>query len=118
MSDEAWSLITSLIADLEVRYITLEKTRAHAFFTNPSDGSDPITDFDRIQSPGKGARVPHVPRLNGELDTSYFDDFDNVDMDLYKEIFATKGKNEVQSSSEVGSSGVRGGFVGFTFKQK
>ncbi|KAJ3220714.1 hypothetical protein HK099_004064 [Clydaea vesicula] len=128
MTDEAWSLINKLITDQEKRWTEISLISKHKFFTSPSDESLPILSFEDLRKIGtsgcsvlsKDLKVPHIPVLKNELDTSYFDDFDNIDVKMYKEIFE-KQENDKKNADFYKSNeafGGRAGFVGFTFNPR
>ncbi|ORX77742.1 kinase-like protein [Anaeromyces robustus] len=102
LSDEAWDLITKLIADRSKRISSLPQLQAHPFFKNK------IT-FDDLRSE-KGATPPFIPKLESDIDTTYFDDFNNPkDLLLYKEIME---KHDCKYEE------LRKEFIGFTYKHK
>lgn len=58
---------------------------------------------------------PFVPQLESEIDTTYFDDFNDPDnIELYKEVH-NKHKDVVAVE---GNKNSRAAFVGFTFRHK
>ncbi|KAJ3355672.1 hypothetical protein HDU91_005654 [Kappamyces sp. JEL0680] len=107
LSDTCWDLITKLIAKPETRYKSPDLVKKHPFFA--------AVDFERLRSPD--TKVPLVPRLNTDDDTSYFDDFSNPkDMALYAEIKRKESENKKKTRDEFEMA--HAAFVGFTFKHK
>ncbi|KAI9235265.1 MAG: kinase-like protein [Podila humilis] len=130
LTDEAWDLITRLIADREDRYTTLDQVKQHPWLAG--------LDWDNLRS----TKASFVPVLATPMDTSYFDDFSNPDdMAGYKDVMlrqaqvhdAEMAASAAASSSAVGShndsSGSlpyvlrvqdpwKGAFVGFTFRHQ
>ena len=113
MSDQVWDLINRFICDASIRLVDLIKIERHEFFRRPIDESRSL-DFSRMRD--GSYIVPHVPKLKSDIDTSYFDDFDNLDMEVYKDIIV--GDREQGGSSEMCKGGPASGFVGFTYTQK
>ncbi|ORY98385.1 kinase-like protein [Lobosporangium transversale] len=75
LSDEAWDLITCLIANRENRYTTVEQLKQHPWLEG--------LDWDNLRS----MPASFVPVLATPMDTSYFDDFSNPDdMVGYKDV--------------------------------
>ncbi|KAF9959068.1 hypothetical protein BGZ65_000879 [Modicella reniformis] len=75
LTDEAWHLVTCLIADREERYTTVQQMKDHPWLAG--------LDWNDLRS----TPVPFVPVLSSPLDTGYFDDFTNPeDMVGYKEM--------------------------------
>lgn len=111
LSDVAWDSIVRLIDTPERRYGSLDQVQSHPFFA-------PL-DFKLLRgSPSAGAPTPpFVPQLQNELDTYYFDDFENPeDMAKYKEV--QEKQRNVENVREKGGSkanGGRGMWAGFTF---
>ncbi|KAF9387539.1 hypothetical protein CPC16_006986 [Podila verticillata] len=130
LTDEAWDLITRLIADREDRYTTLDQVKQHPWLAG--------LDWDNLRS----TKASFVPVLATPMDTSYFDDFSNPDdMAGYKDVMlrqaqvhdAEMAASAAASSSAAGShndsSGSlpyvlrvqdpwKGAFVGFTFRHQ
>ncbi|KAG4090904.1 kinase-like protein [Neocallimastix lanati (nom. inval.)] len=79
LSDESWNLITRLIADRSERISSLNQLQAHPFFKNHIKFTDLRTE--------RGAIPPFIPKLESDIDTTYFDDFSNPkNLLIYKEI--------------------------------
>ena len=120
LSDNAWNLITQLITDRKTRLDSLGKVREHAFFSSFKDRNN-WNNLRATEEP------PFVPQLESDLDTTYFDDFnDPNDLELYKEVQLKQkeldhNNNEAGRSNEPAAEGDafnRYAFVGFTFRHK
>ncbi|KAF9952765.1 hypothetical protein BGZ70_000488 [Mortierella alpina] len=75
LTDDAWDLITRLIADREERYTTLRQAKDHPWLQ--------VLDWTDLRS----MPASFVPVLSTPMDTSYFDDFSNPeDMAGYKDV--------------------------------
>ena len=73
--------------------------------------------MDMLRVPG-AYTIPLVPKLNSELDTSYFDDFsDPKDMALYADIRRKESDNRKRANI-LDIKIPHSAFVGFTFKHK
>lgn len=130
LTPDAWNLITKLICDRHNRISSIKEVQAHAYFRL----------FD-LRSMRERIDPPFVPDLQSEIDTSYFDDFNNEkDMEVYKEVNKNQKELErfVEESSDIlpdltDSSNTQSSakpsskkslnpprslFVGFTFKHK
>ncbi|TPX42352.1 hypothetical protein SeMB42_g05166 [Synchytrium endobioticum] len=120
LSNEAWDLITHLIANQDLRYSSLSKVQSHPFFSNPDSTFGRPLDFSLLRSP-QGVSPPFIPQLTSETDTGYFDNFDSeADMALYKEVRDRAAELEREAGAGGGDvSGVkRDTFLGFTFTNK
>lgn len=105
LTDVAWDSIVCLIDTPERRYSALDQVQNHPFFA-------PLS-FRSLRS----ITAPFVPQLSNELDTFYFDDFENPeDMAKYKEV-QEKQRNVDQVEEKLGAKacGGRGMWAGFTF---
>jgi len=92
LSDEAWDLITRLVTDRSKRISSLYQLQSHPFFAHKIKFCDLRTE--------RGAIPPFIPKLESDIDTTYFDDFNNPsDLLLYKDIMA-KHEHEVKKSKE------------------
>lgn len=109
LSDVAWNAVTRLIDQPNRRFTSLVQIQSHPFFSPLN-----LTDL-------RSLTAPFIPQLESDLDTGYFDDFENPDdMKKYKEVQEKAAKveeklesgNKGQNSS---SSSNRGLWVGFTF---
>ena len=124
LSDNAWDLITKLVTDRRARLDSLSKIRNHPFFESFHG-----TSWDTIRSTEE---PPFVPQLESDLDTTYFDDFNNPDdLELYKDV---QNKQKELSDEDASANTVaaaasssaknnmdpfnRYAFVGFTFRHK
>ncbi|KAF9957381.1 hypothetical protein BGZ72_001871 [Mortierella alpina] len=75
LTDDAWDLITRLIADREERYTALRQAKDHPWLQG--------LDWNDLRS----MPASFVPVLSTPMDTSYFDDFSNPeDMAGYKDL--------------------------------
>lgn len=73
--------------------------------------------MEMLRSPG-AYMVPLVPKLHSELDTAYFDDFNNPqDMALYADIKRKESDNRKRGEM-IDIQVPHSAFVGFTFKRK
>ncbi|KAF9922275.1 hypothetical protein FBU30_007621 [Linnemannia zychae] len=83
LSDEAWDLLTRLIADREDRYTTLQQVKDHPWFKG--------LDWKRLRE----MKTSFIPVLSTPMDTSYFDDFSNPeDMIGYKDVLLRQAQVE------------------------
>ena len=106
LSDDAWSLITSLLCKRDSRIVKEIAVKSHSFFRGIK-----FSDLRGIQP----IAVPHVPKLKSLLDTSYFDDFSDPNaMKLYGEV--QKRQEELNCSAKV--EVIQSQFAGFTFKAR
>lgn len=106
LSDVAWNAVTRLIDRPDRRISTIAQIQAHPFFS-------PLNLNDL-----RSLKAPFVPQLESDLDTGYFDDFENPDdMKKYKEVQekALKVEAKLESGNKGQSNGSRGLWVGFTF---
>ncbi|KAH6570245.1 hypothetical protein BASA60_007849 [Batrachochytrium salamandrivorans] len=112
LSDCAWNLITKLIASHENRFKTPEEVEHHPFL-------DKHITFSSLRT-ADGPTPPLVPKLASNIDTSYFDDFnDPNDMERYKEVHqrqADLDKSNSEHDDGDSTRNLRSAFVGFTFK--
>ncbi|KAG0313445.1 hypothetical protein BGZ99_008892 [Dissophora globulifera] len=133
LTDEAWDLITSLIADRDERFTTVQQVKNHPWMAG--------LDWANLRS----MPASFVPVLATPMDTSYFDDFSNPeDMVGYKDVLlrqvqvqeaesaSVDREQEDQRGEEGGCMQVggplpqilrvqdpwRGAFVGFTFRHQ
>ncbi|KAG0345561.1 hypothetical protein BG004_003585 [Podila humilis] len=128
LTDEAWDLITKLIADRGDRTTSLEQVKGHPWLAG--------LDWSKLRT----TKASFVPVLSTPMDTSYFDDFTNPeDMAGYKDVLlrhahhhhaATVGATS--SSATTGGDDIcgslprmlraqdpwKGAFVGFTFRHQ
>lgn len=106
LTDVAWDAVTRLIDQPQKRITSLQQIQAHPFFA-------PL-NLSELRS----LRAPFVPQLESDVDTGYFDDFDNPDdMKKYKEV-QEKARNveeKVGGGASSAENGSRGLWVGFTF---
>jgi len=92
LSDEAWDLITKLIADRSERISSLKLLQAHPFFSD--------IKFSDLRSE-RGAKPPFIPKLESDIDTTYFDDFNNPkDLQMYKYILAKQERDNKMMNQE------------------
>ncbi|KAJ3414382.1 hypothetical protein HDV05_006656 [Chytridiales sp. JEL 0842] len=115
LSDEAWSLITSLVCEKETRLKGLRSVESHPFFHS--------WNFSNLKRGNieAGYAPPFVPQLKSDGDTAYFDDFENEgDMKMYKEVKERQAMLEAKTNEGgMGGGGMgRGPFIGFTFKRQ
>ena len=106
LSDVAWDAVTRLIDQPTRRIGSLAQIQSHPFFAPLN-----LTDL-------RSLTAPFVPQLESDLDTGYFDDFENPDdMKKYKEVQekAQKVEEKLESGNRGQSNGGRGLWVGFTF---
>lgn len=130
ISNEAWDLITKLITHRSTRLCNVKTIQALPFFARLPT---PIPDFSMLRKPVSegGIDPPFVPALQSEVDTSYFDDFSNLeDMKVYKEVQERQAQLEMEygtfdchaslNGAESGSKsqGLRRNFMGFTYKHR
>lgn len=113
LSDNAWSLVTSLVTHAERRFQSLSQVQSHPFFAQYK--------LTALRSPESPVTPPFVPNLQSSVDTTYFDDFSNPkDMAMYKEV--QERMVEVQKrtgpSNTDADKALRAEFVGFTFRHK
>ncbi|TPX30960.1 hypothetical protein SmJEL517_g05602 [Synchytrium microbalum] len=86
LSNEAWDLITHLVAAPEDRYSSLGLVQSHPFFNSPNPKFGKQVDFSLLRT-DNGMAPPFVPQLASETDVGYFDNFDSeTDMALYREV--------------------------------
>lgn len=108
VSDEAWSFITKCLTEPTSRFQSTIEIQKHPF-------------FKRLHWNGlrKRAVPPFVPRLENQLDTSYFDDFnDEQVLDAYKDVYEKQRKAEQKAKSNGVMNGNQRQFLGFTFKYR
>ncbi|OUM69079.1 hypothetical protein PIROE2DRAFT_38608, partial [Piromyces sp. E2] len=111
LSDEAWDLITRLITDRSVRMSSLYQVQAHPFFCRDIKFKDLRTK--------KGPKPPFIPKLESDIDTTYFDDFNNPkDLLLYKDIMAKHERENKEIHPDEKDEELRKEFIGFTYKHK
>lgn len=104
LSDVAWDMILRLINTPERRYHSLSEVQAHPFFR--------YVDLMRMRQ----VKAPFIPHLEHELDTGYFDNFDDpADMAKYKEVQEKQRHVEAMEAKNGMSDGGRAMWVGFTF---
>ncbi|UZJ54682.1 hypothetical protein CBS101457_004002 [Exobasidium rhododendri] len=107
LSNVAWDAVTRLIDQPSRRISSLQQIQSHPFFA-PLD----LTEL-------RSLKAPFIPQLESDLDTGYFDDFENPDdMKKYKEVQekAQRVEEKLESGNKgQSSSGNRGLWVGFTF---
>lgn len=106
LSDIAWDAVTRLIDRPDKRISTIAQIQAHPFFSPLN-----LNDLRLL-------KAPFIPQLESDLDTGYFDDFENPDdMKKYKEVQekALKVEAKLESGNKGQSNGSRGLWVGFTF---
>ncbi|KAF9433919.1 hypothetical protein BGZ76_008816 [Entomortierella beljakovae] len=138
LTDNAWDLITCLIADREERHTSLQQIKDHPWLAG--------LDWNNLRS----MPASFIPVLSTPMDTSYFDDFSNPDdMVGYKDVklrqaqvqeaeaaadavegshgLSSQHNQDLHHKDENGSSGAlphilrvqdpwKGAFVGFTFR--
>lgn len=106
LSDVAWDAVTRLIDQPQRRITSLQQIQAHPFFAQ--------LNLSELRS----LRAPFIPQLESDVDTGYFDDFENPDdMKKYKEV-QEKARNveeKVNGGGDKVENGGRGMWVGFTF---
>jgi serine/threonine protein kinase len=94
LSDESWDLITKLITDRSKRISSLNQLQAHPFFMNHIKFSDLRTE--------RGDIPPFIPKLESDIDTTYFDDFNNPqDLLMYKDILEKHEKDCKKIKKEI-----------------
>lgn len=105
LTDVAWDSVLCLIDTPERRCASLETISKHPFFKS--------LDFRTLRT----LTPPLVPKLQSEIDTYYFDNFDDPeDMAKYKEVQEKQRNVEgVQERAGVKACGGRGLWAGFTF---
>ena len=104
LTDTAWDMITRLIDTPDRRYRSLSEVQAHPFFRG--------LDLVRMRD----VPAPFIPQLENEVDTGYFDNFDDpADMAKYKEVQEKQRHIEAMDARRGLTSGGRGMWVGFTF---
>lgn len=104
LTDVAWDIIVRLINSPERRYNSLSEVQSHPFFR--------YVDLMRMRE----VAAPFVPQLENELDTGYFDNFDDpADMAKYKEVQEKQRHVEAMEAKNGLSDGGRAMWVGFTF---
>lgn len=106
LSDIAWDAVTRLIDRPDRRISTITQIQSHPFFS--------ALNLNDLRS----LTAPFIPQLESDLDTGYFDDFENPDdMKKYKEVQekALKVEAKLEKSGQQLSNGSRGLWVGFTF---
>ncbi|KAI9018975.1 kinase-like domain-containing protein [Hyaloraphidium curvatum] len=115
ISDNAWSMITALIAHKPNRLSSINALQCHPFMKPLAFG---------LLGTSAGPRPPFVPDLADAFDTRHFDDFtDPASMAIYAEVHEKRAETEQQASKagkgagEEEARGIRRGFVGFTFRR-
>jgi cell cycle protein kinase DBF2 len=106
LSDIAWDAVTRLIDRPDRRISTITQIQSHPFFS--------ALNLNDLRS----LTAPFIPQLESDLDTGYFDDFENPDdMKKYKEVQekALKVEAKLEKAGHQLSNGSRGLWVGFTF---
>ena len=106
LTDIAWDAVTRLIDRPDRRISSLAQIQAHPFFSPLN-----LADLRSLKS-------PFIPQLESDLDTGYFDDFENPDdMKKYKEVQekAQKVEAKLETGNRGQADGNRGLWVGFTF---
>lgn len=108
LSNVAWDAVTRLIDRPDRRISTITQVQAHPFFSALN-----LADL-------RSLTAPFIPQLESDLDTGYFDDFENPDdMKKYKEVqekaLKVEAKLEAGNKSGQNLNGGRGLWVGFTF---
>ncbi|KAK3835297.1 MAG: kinase-like domain-containing protein [Linnemannia elongata] len=83
LTDDAWDLMTRLIADRDERYTMLQQVKDHPWFAG--------LDWTMLRD----MKASFVPVLSTPMDTSYFDDFSNPeDMAGYKDVLLRQAQVE------------------------
>ena len=104
LSDTAWDIVVRLINTPERRYNSLSEVQNHPFFRG--------TDLLRMRE----VPAPFIPQLESDVDTGYFDNFDDpADMAKYKEVQDKQRHVEALEGKGSALEGGRGMWVGFTF---
>ncbi|BFZ54301.1 serine/threonine-protein kinase dbf2 [Savitreella phatthalungensis] len=102
--DDAWSMITRVVADARDRPTSIEDVKRHPYYRV-------YGDFSTLRR----LRVPFKPALRSETDHGYFDDFENEeDMNKYKEVHEKQAALERLADRE--SNLKKTAFAGFTYK--
>lgn len=133
MTDDAWSLISSLITHRHKRPKNLSEVQIHSWFRSLNDeiqmamsSMQPRMAAEKIlwgnmrDIPQKLLKPPFIPKLNGEGDTRHFDDFTSPEaIKMYTEVLDKKKKlDEEAESVTTNRRDTRALFTGFTFKHK
>jgi len=106
MSEEAWDLITKLIADKSERWASPSAIQDHRWFKGAN--WDSVRDME----------PPFKPELADECDTTYFDDFTNPeDLAKYGE-FEKSEVAEPPQELEGGLGGPHNKWVGWTYRSQ
>lgn len=104
LSETAWDIVVRLINTPERRYNSLSEVQNHPFFRG--------TDLLRMRE----VPAPFIPQLESDVDTGYFDNFDDpADMAKYKEVQDKQRHVEALEGKGSALEGGRGMWVGFTF---
>ncbi|WFD23465.1 serine/threonine-protein kinase dbf2 [Malassezia equina] len=104
LTDIAWDMVVRLINTPEARYNSLGEVQAHPFFRQ--------VDLMRMRE----VPAPFIPQLESDIDTGYFDNFDDpADMAKYKEVQEKQRHVEAMEAKNGAGDGGRGMWVGFTF---
>ncbi len=107
LSAKRFPRFDSLIDTQDRRYASLSQVSSHPFFAS--------LNFTNL----RGMNPPFVPQLESEVDTGYFDDFENPeDMAKYKEVKDKQRNVEKVREKDEGPGARqkdRGLWMGFTF---
>eukprot|EP00124_Ichthyophonus_hoferi_P001289 Ihof_evm5s63 gene=Ihof_evmTU5s63 len=104
MSDDAWDLIERLIADKSVRLHSPAQIKMHRWFKD--------ADWSNIRE----MEPPFVPSLSSEIDTHYFDDFNDPEA-LAKYDLPTVDDTKDEQTTPGNTQG-RGLWVGWTYRNQ
>ncbi|KAI8913470.1 kinase-like domain-containing protein [Gorgonomyces haynaldii] len=102
LPNSGWDLITRLIQDKSLRLKDFDQLKKHPFFKS--------LDFRSLRN----QKPPLVPQLKNEDDTSYFDDFDDPNLQGYGDIKKRNLEHNKMLKKQVDH--LRQEFIGFTFK--